>query len=780
MNSRMPVRAAAALVVASCLYACGGGGGSDGGGGGGGSGNAPPRFTGPTDFTFAETEAVDFTLTVSDPDSATVTIRSLPGGDASRFVLDTATGRITANTTSGLFDFENPQDSNADNVYTQDVELSDGTNAVRDTITVTITNVDEGPEFPQLGEVMLDENFTGPLLTFNATDPEGATVSGYTIVQVSKLGEPVNADRLVNAFDVDPVTGVLTVVTPFDAEFEGTQDPITVSVEATDGTQVGSGGVVLRLVDLPSQLASGIRISGDSTVSPLGDFANAVGDVDGDGLPELWVSGTTDLAGQEEAWLVWGSAVQARLAGGASDQKIGEYASNEHVRVLGGLRSSTPRQNQLAAVPAGDVDNDGFGDVLVLLREERTPSQVEDVDNGPVAVLLWGRDLDARRPASLDLNALPTGSGTELGGLTRPFAAGINASTADIDGDGASDLLIGTPARNRALVVFGDALSPATAAIDIGTAGSDTVVVIESIDTVRVVIEQIGSVVAGIPDITGDGVAELAIGGLGLEPDLEDGVFVIDGSLVAGAKGSMASINVSDAANDTLVIRMLGSDFVIDSIDAQGDVDADGLADLAIGHTGRNRSARIGSVVTGARLQSLFGTDAELDLDFASRADGVAINDDGFESFLAEAGRTNARWLTSITGGPGSELAFGVGLANPLGRETAGHILLFSDTAVLAESTTILSVDSNQPDPAKLRVLQGYGSNVETGRSLFAADFDGDGRDELGTASLLAGRDDGPRDVGGVVVANGGIASDAFAQQDGAVDLASVLVVEAP
>ena len=418
--------------------------------------------------------------------------------------------------------------------------------------------------------------------------------------------------------------------------------------------------------------------------------------------------------------------------------------------------------------------------MLVLFRELRASQQIEDVDNGPVGVVLWGGDLDSRRPATLDLNALPAGSGTSLVGLERPFASRITASQADFDQDGRSDLVLGTPDRNRAIVVFGSALSPASPSIDLAAADSTSVVTIRSIDTDRVAIEQIGNVVEGVADVSGDGVPELAVAGEGLEPDLENGVFVVSGSLVAAAKGASGSVNVSDLANDAAVIRMLGADFVIDSVDASGDVDADGLADIAIGHTGRNASSRIGSVVTGARLRALFGTADEVDLDFVSRTDGVAIVDAGFNSFLAEAGRTNVRWMASIAGGVGSELAFGVGLANPLGRESAGHVLLFSDTALLAETTGTLTVDSTQPDPAIVRVLQGYGSEVQTGRSLFVGDVDGDGRDEIGTASLLAGRDSGPRDVGGVVIAAGTLAEEAFAQPEGAVDLATELVIEAP
>lgn len=92
-------------------------------------------------------------------------------------------------------------------MYEQQVRLLDGTNSVTETITVTITDVDEGPEFAAVSELLLDENATGEIVTFVATDPEGGMVSDFQITEVSKLGEPVNAQRLLDAFELDPVTG---------------------------------------------------------------------------------------------------------------------------------------------------------------------------------------------------------------------------------------------------------------------------------------------------------------------------------------------------------------------------------------------------------------------------------------------------------------------------------------------------------------------------------------------------------------------------------------------
>lgn len=51
------------ILSVTALIACGGGGG-------GSATNQAPRFSSAIDFTFAENEAVDFVLEVTDPDSS--------------------------------------------------------------------------------------------------------------------------------------------------------------------------------------------------------------------------------------------------------------------------------------------------------------------------------------------------------------------------------------------------------------------------------------------------------------------------------------------------------------------------------------------------------------------------------------------------------------------------------------------------------------------------------------------------------------------------------------
>ena len=99
------------FVIASC------GGGGGGGGGSEDSYNSPPPNSAPTitntvlNISVVENQTSAFTVSASDPDGNTITY-SLTGTDSNLFGI-TMEGVVTFNNAP---DFENPSDSNSDNV----------------------------------------------------------------------------------------------------------------------------------------------------------------------------------------------------------------------------------------------------------------------------------------------------------------------------------------------------------------------------------------------------------------------------------------------------------------------------------------------------------------------------------------------------------------------------------------------------------------------------------------------------------------------------------------
>ena len=149
------------FVIASC-----------GGGGGGGGSEDPytppaPTNSAPTitntvfNISVAENQTSAFTISASDSDGDTLSY-SLSGTDSALMSVSSS-GVVTFNTAP---DFENPSDSNADNVYEVTATVSDGSLTDSENFMVTVTN--------DTSDDVTTEGFNGTLVA--AGPVQGATV----------------------------------------------------------------------------------------------------------------------------------------------------------------------------------------------------------------------------------------------------------------------------------------------------------------------------------------------------------------------------------------------------------------------------------------------------------------------------------------------------------------------------------------------------------------------------------------------------------------------------
>ena len=172
------------ILATAILAACGGGGGggSDygGGGGGGGYGNNPPTITNSTSvYSAQENQTAAFTVTASDSDGDTLTYSIASGADANMFDIDTS-GNVTF---SAPPDFENPGDSNADNVYLLTAAVSDGTASDTMAFEVNVTNdpSDDPVTSNYDGVLIRDGYIQSATVCIPVTDSDGdATCDGAT------------------------------------------------------------------------------------------------------------------------------------------------------------------------------------------------------------------------------------------------------------------------------------------------------------------------------------------------------------------------------------------------------------------------------------------------------------------------------------------------------------------------------------------------------------------------------------------------------------------------
>lgn len=133
MRLRVTTAAALAMTVAACS---------------GGGGNTPPPpppngapvFSSATAANAAENSAgAVYTAAATDPDGNAVTFSLSGGADQARFSI-TGAGALSF---AAPPDFENPQDSNRDNIYEATIRASDGTAASTLNLRVTVTDVTE-------------------------------------------------------------------------------------------------------------------------------------------------------------------------------------------------------------------------------------------------------------------------------------------------------------------------------------------------------------------------------------------------------------------------------------------------------------------------------------------------------------------------------------------------------------------------------------------------------------------------------------------------------------
>jgi len=415
-----------------------------GGGSGGGTStptqppptaNTPPSFSSATSFTFNENEAVDFTLTVTDSDSSTVTITDDSGGDGALFVVDGNSGRVTANTADGSFNFEAPQDTNSDNVYTQNVTLSDGTNTVTETITVTITDVDELPTCQSNAAVDFNEESTGAIYDFMGMDPEGVAGT-YAITNIQAVNFFGLSDEYINSISVDANTGMLSIVDPVDAEKEGIDYIVDVTVEYTVGPDIVACVAGLRLNDVEGKVVSGLRLKDNQLP------AEFVGDIDEDLFPDMWIPTTSDEGSglrNASGYMMMGRGINGQLLDdGSADVNLSELTAFDAVQVTLNIASdATQGGNRLTAKMIQDIDGDGMNEVLFGVVP--TDDSQADVTDAPISLGYIVSGAAFIENGSLVLDNLPINQGIEITALPNdadlPSRKGLAIASGNFDGD---------------------------------------------------------------------------------------------------------------------------------------------------------------------------------------------------------------------------------------------------------------------------------------------------------------------------------------------------------
>jgi hypothetical protein len=250
---------------------------------------------------------------------------------------------------------------------------------------------------------------------------------------------------------VAPASGRLSVVTPGgDVDGDGVADlaigaytAVAFNRSTASGAAFVVSGTERGLIDLDVAGSSVFAVGGAFAGHRLGIGLAGIGDVNGDGYDDLALGAdSTAAANSDAAYVVYGAETgPAWLDTAALDDR--------GYRILGEPGSSTG----YGVAPAGDVNRDGLGDVLVggygagsggrawIVYGVRELSTLPANNTSGVSAVLPANLNDTTRYRSL---ATLGDAGSALDGVTAGERFGRQvANVGDVDGNGTDDLAIG-------------------------------------------------------------------------------------------------------------------------------------------------------------------------------------------------------------------------------------------------------------------------------------------------------------------------------------------------
>ncbi len=376
------------------------------------------------------------------------------------------------------------------------------------------------------------------------------------------------------------------------------------------------------------------------------------------------------------------------------------------------------------AIAFGDVNGDGFDDTIIGAPAADSPAG----DAGGVVYVIYGGPQGPASPVDLDTDGAISQAGeTRILGAQAGARLGQSVTSADVDGDGLDDIVVGAPnasgqgpATGEVVIVYGSTALPG-AVVDLAQA-SDTTIVLGDDAQGRTGV----SLASG--DIDADGRADVIIGAPGDAPGASrqgGSVMVIYGD--PALRGTTIDLNTEGAispAGETRIFGDRAGDQTGVSV-ASGDVNGDGLGDIIIG---ANRADALFTTNRGATyvVYGSVGLPGTI-IDLSTTRDAV-----GPARETRIFGRVANSWLgTSVASGDVDNdglddiVLSATGITGLGDNFQVGEVYVVYGRAGLPGTLVDLSAS-----PGTTRIT-GQEEFVEFGFSVASADIDADGFDDL-------------------------------------------------
>jgi hypothetical protein len=352
------------------------------------------------------------------------------------------------------------------------------------------------------------------------------------------------------------------------------------------------------------------------------------GDVNGDGFDDI-IIGAPSL-GNYAPQFAEGSAYVIFGRAGASGTVDVTNLGDRGFKIDG----DGPFHVGESVAAAGDVNGDGFDDILVTARW----SGFYYYGSSPAAYVIFGKQSGF---GTIALGNLKSADGIGLlGAYSYDNDAIIVAGGGDINGDGFADILIGSPGAfsdaGRAYVVFGGKGLKAGDITQLAPSAGFTIIA-------NAAGAHTGFSLASAGDVNGDGYTDLIVGSpaSNTNPTTTGGAYVLWGGAAASGDIDLATL---PSSRGFLIAGAAVLDAAGFSVSG-GDINADGFSDLIVGAPFND-----GGGTDAGRAYVVYGRPA-LKLDLAIGFDGD-FNGDGRSDILWRDGSGQlADWLANTKGG---------------------------------------------------------------------------------------------------------------------------------